>query len=78
MDPGTLRKLARQNQRDKAREEASYDALVTAIWKACDGGMKQADIVRAVELTRERVRIICSAKYRENRTARLAGDDPPG
>jgi hypothetical protein len=73
MDPGTLRKIARQNQRDKAREDASYDALVTAIWEAHDGGMKQTEIVQAVELTRERVRIVCSDSYRENRTARRSG-----
>jgi hypothetical protein len=73
MDAETLRKLARQNQRDKARENASYDALVTAIWEARDSGMKQTEIVRAVELTRERVRVICSDDYRENRIKRRSG-----
>jgi hypothetical protein len=64
MDADELRKRARRNQRDKTREAASYAALVDGIWAADDDGMRQADIVRAVDLTRERVRQICAPAYR--------------
>jgi hypothetical protein len=67
MDADTLRRLARQNQRDKLREIASYNTLVEAIWEAHDEGLRQGEIVAAVGLTRERVRIICSPEYREKR-----------
>lgn len=69
MDADQLGRLARQNKRDKTREEASYASLVTAIWEAHDEGMRQADIVRAVGLTRERVRQICAPAYRKRRNA---------
>jgi hypothetical protein len=69
MEAAELTRLARQNQRDKAREETSYAALVAAIWQADDEGMRQADIVRAVGLTRERVRQICAPEYRAKREA---------
>lgn len=64
MDTATLRRLARQNQRDKAREAASYEALLDAVWEAHDAGWRQVEIVKAVELTRERVRQILDADYR--------------
>jgi hypothetical protein len=67
MDAETLKALARTNGRDKARERTSYDALVEAIWQASDEGMRQVDIVRAVGLTRERVRQICGREYRAKR-----------
>lgn len=59
---------ARQNKRDKAREKRSYAALVAAIWEADDEGMPQVDIVRAVGLTRERVRQITDPDYRKRRS----------
>lgn len=65
MDSETLRSLARRNQRDRARERASYDALRTAIWQAHDEQVPQVDIVRATGLTRERIRQITGPKYRE-------------
>lgn len=67
MDSETLRTLARQHRRHKARETAAYAALVAAIWEAADQGMRQVDIVTAVDLTRERVRQICNPEYREKR-----------
>ena len=67
MDAETLRRRARQNQRDKDREHASYVALVADIWEAHDEGWRQVDIVREVGLTRERVRQICDPKYRKGR-----------
>jgi hypothetical protein len=71
MDEQTLRALARRNRQDKAREKSSYATLIDAMWRAQDEGWKQKDIVRAVELTRERVRQICHPAYRKSRT-------PPG
>jgi hypothetical protein len=70
MDADQMRRLAHQNQRDKAREEASYAALVAAIWEAHDAGWRQFEIVREVGLTRERVRQICDPEYRKRRVAR--------
>lgn len=70
MDATTLRTLARRNQRDKARERESHTALVAAIWQASDEGWRQAAIVREVGLTRERVRVICSPKYRKHHEKR--------
>jgi hypothetical protein len=64
MDAETLRALARRNRQDKARQEGSYATLLDAIWRAHDEGWQQADIVRAVELTRERIRQICKPDYR--------------
>ena len=64
MDSETLRAAARKNQRDKTREGISYAALLDAIWQASDEGMRPADIVRAVDLTRERIRQICDSEYR--------------
>lgn len=64
MDAAELTRLARRNQRAKARQEVSYAALLAAIWRAHDENMKQADIVRAVGLTRERVRQITDPEYR--------------
>ena len=72
MDSETLRALARRNRQDKSRQRASYDTLVDAIWRAHDEGLPQVDIVRAVELTRERVRQICDPDYRKRRTAAKA------
>jgi hypothetical protein len=60
-----LRMLGLANKRDKERQRLSYALLLAAIWQASDGGMKQVDIVREVGLTRERVRQICDAKYRD-------------
>lgn len=65
MDAETLRQLGRRNKRDKARWDATNAALVAAIWAADDEGAKQVDIVQAVGLTRERVRVICSPEYRK-------------
>lgn len=66
-----LAALARQNQRDKAKEAASHEALIDAIWEAdADEGVRQADIVRATRLTRERIRQICDGKYRARVLAR--------
>jgi hypothetical protein len=65
MDSETLRALARRNQRHKTLQDASYAALLAAVWEADDEGMRQADIVRAVGLTRERVRQICNPQYRK-------------
>lgn len=70
MDADQLRRLARQNQRDKAREKISYAALVAAIWEAHDEKVPQVDIVRAVGLTRERVRQICDPEYRRRHHSR--------
>ena len=64
MDETGLEMLAAINKRDKTVERASYAALVAAIWEASDEGMRQVDIVRAVGLTRERVRQICDPAYR--------------
>ena len=64
MDTEKLSKLATANRRDKERERASYIRLVAAIWEASDQGMRQVDIVKAVGLTRERVRQICDPVYR--------------
>ena len=72
MDSETLRALARRNRQDKSRERASYGTLVDAIWRAHDEGWRQVDIVRAVELTRERVRQICDPDYRKRRTGAKA------
>ena len=69
MDDVQLRRHARQNRRHKALEETSYAVLVAAIWQARDEGMTQADIVRAVGLTRERVRQICKPDYKPRRAA---------
>jgi hypothetical protein len=70
VDDDTLRALARANSRDKAREKRSHSALVAAIWEAADQGRQQAAIVRATGLTRERVRQICSPRYRERAAER--------
>ena len=59
-----LELLADANKADKERERASYAALVAAIWEADDEGKRQVDIVKAVGLTRERVRQICDPVYR--------------
>jgi len=65
MDTETLRSLARANDRDKAREKRSHNALVDAIWEAADEGWAQVDIVKATGLTRERIRQLCDPLYRE-------------
>ena len=70
MDDATLRALARRNQRDRARERESYATLIDAIWRARDEGWTQARIVKAVSLTRERVRQICDPAYRRRKAAR--------
>jgi hypothetical protein len=59
-----LRMLARANRQAKERERVSYARLLAAIWQAADEGWKQVDIVREVNLTRERVRQICDDEYR--------------
>lgn len=59
-----LRMLSRANKQAKERERATYARLVAAIWQAADEGWRQVDIVREVDLTRERVRQICDAEYR--------------
>ncbi len=74
MDAAELTRLARQNQRDKVREAASYRALVLAVWAASDDGWRQADIVRAIGLTRERVRQILDPQYRAKRAAKSGGE----
>jgi hypothetical protein len=65
VDHNTLHALARTNGRDKAREKRSHDALVDGIWEAADEGWAQVDIVRATDLTRERVRQLCDPEYRK-------------
>jgi hypothetical protein len=74
MEAAELGRLARRNKRDKARETASYAALLDAIWEAHDEGIRQADICRAVLLTRERVRQICDPKYRAQVLERRQAD----
>ena len=69
MGTDELRALASANKKDKARWDASYARLVAAIWEASDQGMRQVDIVRAVGLTRERVRQICDPVYRATHPA---------
>ena len=69
MDANGLKALAAVNKKDKARWDASYARLVAAIWEASDQGMRQVDIVRAVGLTRERVRQICDPVYRATHPA---------
>ena len=69
MDSETLRALARRNKQDKARERGSYATLLDAIWRAHDEGWPQVEIVRAVGLTRERIRQITDPEYRSKRTA---------
>jgi hypothetical protein len=78
MDSETLRALARRNRQDKARERASYATLVDAIWRAHDEGWQQVDIVRAVELTRERIRQICDPDYRKRRAVPKPRRRSPG
>jgi hypothetical protein len=63
-----LHELALRNYQDKQSVAASSEALVDAILEAHDEGWRQVDIVRAVELTRERVRQICDPRYRKKRT----------
>jgi len=72
MDKDTLRKLARADQRTAAAHDATHETLVDAIWEAADEKMRQVDIIAAVGLTRERVRVICSGKYRREALERRA------
>lgn len=76
MDDEEVRRRARQNQRDKAREETSYAALVDAIWLLHDAGRRQRDIVVLVGLTRERVRQICDEDYRKRTLNRRHSPTP--
>jgi hypothetical protein len=55
-----------------ARRDGTHRALVEAIWEAADQGMQQVDIVKAVNLTRERVRQLCTPEYRERQSAKWA------
>jgi hypothetical protein len=64
VDFDTLRNLARADTRAQARRDETHRVLVEAIWEAADQGMQQVEIVRAVGLTRERVRQLCSPEYR--------------
>lgn len=72
MDKETLRTLGRALTRAKGRQQQAHEALVDAIWEAADQGMQQVDIVAAVGLTRERVRQLCDAQYREDERERRA------
>jgi hypothetical protein len=65
MDKDTLRSLAEANQRAAVQFDTTHAALVDAIWQAADAGWPQVEIVRAVGLTRERVRQLCDPEYRE-------------
>jgi predicted XRE-type DNA-binding protein len=69
VDLDTLRGLARADDRAQARRDETHRALVEAIWEAADQGMPQVEIVRAVGITRERVRQLCSPDYRERHRA---------
>jgi predicted XRE-type DNA-binding protein len=69
MDHGTLRRLARANQRASKRHNLTHAAFVVAIWEATDQGMLQRDIVKAVEISRERVRQLCDGEYRNRHEA---------
>ena len=72
MDQEHLRKLAHASQLTAARHEAARDALIDAIWAAADQGMPQVEIVRAVGLTRERIRQLCDPEYRRRALERRA------
>jgi hypothetical protein len=65
MDEGTLRQRAKADKRAAAQRESVRDALIDAIWEAADEHMPQVRIVAAVGLTRERIRQLCDADYRE-------------
>jgi len=72
MDQDELRSLARASQLTAARHEKARDALIDAIWEAADQGMPQVEIVRAVGLTRERIRQLCDPEYRRRAIERRA------
>jgi hypothetical protein len=65
MDEETLRLRAKASKRAAAQGQAVHDALVDAIWEAVAEGMQQVKIVKATNLTRERIRQLCDADYRK-------------
>ena len=65
MDEETLRLRAKASKKATARGQVAHDALVDAIWEAVAEGMQQVKIAKATSLTRERIRQLCDAVYRE-------------
>ena len=69
---GILRSFALAAHRSEAEHQASHDALVDGIWVAHDEGWPQVEIVKAVGLTRERIRQLCDPEYRRRAIERRA------
>ena len=77
MDIKTLEVLATANQQTQAQAKAltdpARDALIDAIWEAADqDDITQVAIVKATGFTRERLRQLCSMKYRAAELKRRA------